>query len=290
MQADVITLYQSDFCKVTNFLCRCTDCALSEFEYQKIFSICYVRKGNFQFKVFRNDLDAYSGLYLINKPGFEHRVAHEHHLPDECTVFSYSEDFYKQIADRYKHSFNGFFRNRDLNSILIKPSMASEYLHYRIFQLVQQKEASSLQIETLVLELVNKLFNRNQEWADYQSLSSSQKQNYLSGIEQAKRYLQTHFTQNISLADIASACFMSKFHFSRIFRHIAGITPHQYLMHFRLNHAAHLLKNSSMPVTQIAFESGFNDSNHFSATFKSHYDISPSIFARKSKISKVIPI
>lgn len=283
MQADVITLYQSDVCKVTNFLCQCTDCALSKPEYQKVFSICYVRKGNFLFKVFRNDLDAYSGLYLINKPGFEHRVAHEHHIPDECTVFSFGEDFYKQITDRYKHNFNGFFRNRDLHSILIKPSMASEYLHYRIFQLVQQEETSSLQIDSMVLELVNKLFNRNQEWTDYQSLSSSQKENYLSRIEQAKGYLQTHFTQDISLADIASACYMGKFHFSRIFHQIAGITPYQYLMQFRLNHAAHLLKGSTMPVTQVAFDSGFNDSNHFSATFKSHYDISPSVFRQEKQ-------
>jgi AraC-like DNA-binding protein len=210
-------------------------------------------------------------------------VAHEHHVPDQCTVFSFNKDFYERISDRYKRSFNGFFGDRDTQSILTRPSMASEYLHYRIFQSVQQKEISSLQIDSLVLELVDNLFNRNQDWADYQLLSSSQKQNYLSDIEQAKRYLQTHFTLDISLADIASACYMSKFHFARIFRQITGITPYQYLMCFRLNHAAHLLKNSSMPVTQVAFDSGFNNSDHFSATFKTHYEISPSVFRREKQ-------
>ena len=70
MDADIHTLYSSDFYTIRDFICRCTDCRTSKPEYSPSFCISFVRKGNFIFNVFRHALGAGGGAILgavINK-------------------------------------------------------------------------------------------------------------------------------------------------------------------------------------------------------------------------------
>ncbi|MGD2034042.1 MAG: helix-turn-helix transcriptional regulator, partial [Bacteroidales bacterium] len=60
-------------------------------------------------------------------------------------------------------------------------------------------------------------------------------------------------------------------------------SPYDYLMRFRLSHAAWLLKNTSQMVQDIGFQSGFNDSFNFSTSFRKLFGTSPSQF----RISKI---
>src|SRR5882724_11036415 len=122
------TIYRSDTCTITNFLCECTDCTLSKPEYQEKFSFCYIRKGNFLFKAFRNNFDSYTGRILINKPGYDYRVAHLHFVPDECTIFSFSSNHLEILSTLYKTNLNGFLGNPDMQSLLIASTTAIDYL------------------------------------------------------------------------------------------------------------------------------------------------------------------
>src|SRR4029079_14294946 len=130
MQADIHSLYESDFYRVLDFKCRCTDCRTSRPEYSKSFAISFVRKGNFLFNVFRRSLDSYTGCILVTKPGYERTVSHIHEVPDECTIFEFSNDFFPRILDQYHN--NLFFRNNDLLSTLVKTDPQLESLHYHI--------------------------------------------------------------------------------------------------------------------------------------------------------------
>src|SRR5688572_437033 len=124
MEADIEQLYSSSICTVRNFLCRCQTCSTSNKEYEEQFVVAYIRKGNFQFNAFRDELDAYHGLFLINKPGYEYRVKHVHNLPDECTIFSVSE----LVLDALKghaEEFAWFFNNPDTQSVLVRATPAT---------------------------------------------------------------------------------------------------------------------------------------------------------------------
>ena len=101
MEADIHTLYKSDFYRIVDFKCRCTDCRTSKPEYSESFCISFVRKGNFLFNVFRQSLDSYSGCVLITKPGYEHTVTHTHIIPDECSILDFNKDFSAEIASIY---------------------------------------------------------------------------------------------------------------------------------------------------------------------------------------------
>ncbi|WP_119079594.1 helix-turn-helix domain-containing protein [Chitinophaga alhagiae] len=272
MEADIATLYTSGFYRVLDFKCRCTQCATSKPEYADAFCISFVRKGNFLFNVFRNSFDAHTGRVLITKPGYEHTVTHTHQVPDECTIVEFPAEFYRQTRVHYGN--NRFFTDNDLHSLQTGTSPATEYLHHRLLHLLLSGRAERLQTDTLVLEIVERTLGALMpEGPD--PLGRRLKRNHLGTVEQAKAYILEHFPDDISLTDIAAACCVSPFHFSRIFKTFTGCSPHSFLLSVRLKNAELLLKTTASPVADIAFASGFNSPDHFSAAFAAHAGHSP---------------
>lgn len=91
----------------------------------------------------------------------------------------------------------------------------------------------------------------------------------------AARYINEHFHQQISAADIAAAAGFSPNYLSRKFREAAGIGVHDYLVFIRLRSAAFELISTSDSVTDIALRNGFSDSNYFKDVFKKKYGMTP---------------
>jgi AraC-like DNA-binding protein len=71
---------------------------------------------------------------------------------------------------------------------------------------------------------------------------------------------------------------LSPFHFLRIFRATAGLTPHQYVLRARLRAAAVTLATTTTPVTEIALASGFEDLSNFIRTFRAEFGVAPSSY------------
>ena len=94
-------------------------------------------------------------------------------------------------------------------------------------------------------------------------------------------YMHAHLSEDISLHRVAEAAGLSAFHFSRLFKRSAGVTPHQYLIRARLERAKELLIKSREPMADIAVQSGFCDQSHFAMHFKRLYGVTPKAFARK---------
>lgn len=271
MNADISTLFQSDFYRILDFKCRCVECITSKPEYVDTFSISFVRKGNFLFNVFRNSFDAHTGRVLLTKPGYEHTVTHTHEVPDECTIIEFEKEFYEKISEHYQH--HRFFNDHDIHSLQINTSSDTEFLHYYLMTQLLSNRVDRLNIDLIVMEIVEKTLNF--VTSTEQVILPRMKKNHLGTVERAKDYMMRHFAEDISLMDIAEVCCVSLFHFSRIFKTFTGNSPHAFLLSFRLKNAEVLLKVSSRPVTDIAFLSGFNSLEHFSATFTERFGHSP---------------
>lgn len=275
MEADIQHLYSSSICSVHNFLCRCQSCTISNKEHEEQFVVAYIRKGNFQFNAFRSELDAYHGLFLINKPHYEYRVKHVHALPDECTIFSISEPVLDDLKQRAE-KFNWFFNDPDKQSVLIRATPATEYLHHCVLNLLQAPNTPRLWVETLMTELLMQVLSSDVHSACIPELSVKQKKNYMPVIERVKLFINENFMEDISLSQLADIGNMSAFHFNRLFKTLTDCTPYKYLLSVRLQLAQLSLKNTSQPVTEVAFASGFKSLDHFSATYKEHFGKSPS--------------
>lgn len=275
MEADIQQLYNSPICSVRNFLCRCQSCTTSSKEHEEQFTIAYIRKGNFQFNAFKNELDAYHGLFLINKPHYEYRVKHIHNLPDECTIFSIPESVLDNLKSRVDE-FEWFFKNPNIHSVLIRTTPATEYLHHCVLGLLQTPGTPRLWVESLIAELLMKVLSSKEDLSITPQLSFKQKKNYMPVIERVKFFMNENFREDISLTQLADLSNLSVFHFNRLFKKMTNCTPYKYLLSVRLTLAQLHLKNTSTPVSEIAFEAGFKSLDHFSASYKYHFGKSPS--------------
>lgn len=70
----------------------------------------------------------------------------------------------------------------------------------------------------------------------------------------------------------------------RVFTRHLGVAPQAYMNQQRLRRAAELLKNTSRPITEIAFQLDFNTTQHFATAFKARYGESPSAFRKRTFI------
>ena len=91
----------------------------------------------------------------------------------------------------------------------------------------------------------------------------------------AMLHMDAHGTEELSLDDLARAADLSPFHLLRVFRQAIGITPHQYLMRVRLQRAIALLRDTRLPITEIAYASGWADLSNFNRAFLRELRCSP---------------
>lgn len=87
--------------------------------------------------------------------------------------------------------------------------------------------------------------------------------------------MEANFRYNLSLEEYAKLCHRSLSSFKREFQAHFNESPGKWLVQKRVEYASALLRNSKMNVTEIAFESGFEDVSHFSRTFKERFGTSP---------------
>ncbi|XHR29745.1 MAG: helix-turn-helix domain-containing protein [Chthoniobacteraceae bacterium] len=81
-------------------------------------------------------------------------------------------------------------------------------------------------------------------------------------------FLNKNFQQTIDFDVLAKNAGMSQRTFYRLFKQATGYPPLTYVINCRIQYACTLLRNTTHPITQIAFDAGFSDSNYFAREFR----------------------
>jgi len=96
-------------------------------------------------------------------------------------------------------------------------------------------------------------------------------------------FVQKEFTRPIPLEEIAEKVSMSVPGFCRYFKKITGKTFIQFVNKYRLVHAAKLLHEKQMSITDVCYESGFSNFSHFNKLFKQFSGKTPSMYRNEMK-------
>lgn len=133
--------------------------------------------------------------------------------------------------------------------------MLKAYLMQLILLIVREQCSATLPSGSYAFESVNK--------------------NYV--VDRIIGYFQDHYSEKISLDQIAENMYLSPFYISKIFKSETGDTPIRYLINVRLERAKILLENGDNgSIQEIAAMVGYDDAYHFSKLFKKRYGMSPS--------------
>ncbi len=90
-------------------------------------------------------------------------------------------------------------------------------------------------------------------------------------------YMESHLEQRISLEVLASMAGLSTHHFARAFHQSVGMPPHGYLLSRRLERAERMLRETSLPLAEIAGATGFSDQSHLARHFRRRTGMPPSL-------------
>ena len=114
------------------------------------------------------------------------------------------------------------------------------------------------------------------------STNADQKEN--SVIEKVFDYSFKHYLELITLEDVAAVAGMSIPTFCRFFKKNIKKSYFDFLQEIRIGHACKLLHNTTKPILEICYESGYNSWAHFSKQFKHVKQITPSAYRRGFRV------
>lgn len=108
--------------------------------------------------------------------------------------------------------------------------------------------------------------------------ASAIEQSFSTPVELARTYMASHFSENLSIDDIANTAALSRYHFSRLFRKETGFAPYEYLMQLRFRHAKQLLSDTELSVEEIATQCGFCSATNLIRAFRQDTGMTPHQF------------
>lgn len=115
------------------------------------------------------------------------------------------------------------------------------------------------------------------------------RENLHAGISRALAFTRQHFTETITLTELAREASVSKFHFCHLFHKQLGLPFKKYLLSLRVGRAQALLANPTLSITEVCYESGFSDLSHFDKVFRRLASVSPSEYRKTVGRSQAIP-
>jgi AraC-like DNA-binding protein len=107
-----------------------------------------------------------------------------------------------------------------------------------------------------------------------------------NAIESAIARIQNEFARNLNMKLLARELGVSYSWFRHTFTAHTGLSPHQYLLEFRLVRARNLLAESEFSIKEIAMQTGFEDEFYFSRLFRQKLNLSPSQWRNRSRHHK----
>ena len=99
-------------------------------------------------------------------------------------------------------------------------------------------------------------------------------------IQKAIDYIEANLKNDISNRQIANTIGYSEYHFLRLFREYVKLTPANYIRKRRISEIVRRMSDEERPISDIAFEYGFNSKENFTRAFKAEHHILPTEFKR----------
>jgi AraC family transcriptional regulator len=94
-------------------------------------------------------------------------------------------------------------------------------------------------------------------------------------LRQVIDYINGHLDRDLGLAELAKIVQMSPHYFTRLFKQSTGLTPHQYVIHRRVERAKELLLKGELSIAEVAYSVGFANQSHLNRHLKRLLGVTP---------------
>lgn len=240
----------------------------------------HIRKGNSRLYTPNNQYDIQSKDNLVMKCGsyLNNWLVNEDNSPNEAiAIHFYPEVLQLVFEDQLPQLFLSDAPNT--TAVLEKvtmDTMITNYIDSLLFYFDNPSLVTDELIKLKTKEIILLLINGNQAEQIRAILRNAfEPQQY-----EFKEIIQAHLFENLSLQDLAVLTGCSLSSFKRKFNTVFGTSPTRYIKAKRLEKAKQLLDRTSLTISEIAYDCGFNDVGYFSKSFTAQYQSSPSAYRK----------
>lgn len=231
-------------------------------------SIAYVRSGSFGCRCRAGFFELVAGSMLVGAPGEEYTCTHEHVSGDVCLGFFLSADMVDALGGR-----------REIWRVGAMPPLPELMVLGELAQTAADGN-SDIGLDEVGQILAGRFVDVVSGKARKPATPTARDRR--RAVE-AALWIDDNSHEEVDLEQAAKQAGLSPFHFLRLFSSVLGVTPHQYLVRSRLRHAARLLADDGIAVTDVAYDVGFGDLSNFVRTFHRAAGVSPTKFRQASK-------
>jgi AraC-like DNA-binding protein len=233
------------------------------------FSISAVVSGQFSYRCESGAALMFPGALMLGNSGRCFRCGHEHGAGDRCISLSLDEDLFGEVAATAAGSAGFAF---DRPSLPPAPSLLPAVAVLARAGAAMREDAA-LGVAETVLTVAS----------GWRASPLAPRAGEMRRVAEAIARIECDTAATIRLADLSRRAAMSRYHFLRVFKRIAGVTPHQYVIAARLSRAAAALAQSRRPVLEVALEAGFGDLSTFNRRFRETYGMTPLGYRKSAK-------
>ena len=234
----------------------------------------YLVNGTTKYFVGEKPYFLQKGNLIFVQKGAQHGTDYEDCLHSKRLLLSFDDDIIPQ-------KFKPFFEELSTDCLIYISEKHLPLIDdiFKKIELENQSQNLYKQhlIELYILQLIT-LISRLREKAPQPQLAPNDALMY-----KISNYIRKNYHTNISLESLSESFCINKSYLSRRFKGVFGIGVNDYLTYIRILHAEELLKTTNYPITRIAAECGYNDSNYFSTVFKKTKGITPYKFKQSLK-------
>lgn len=213
-----------------------------------------------------------NGIFVIN-PGESHTCkshCEKHSYFTICVDAEHMNSIACQMSEKTEDLT--YFTN----SLLHDAELSSKI---RQFISLAENVSSTLERESVLVSLLSTLILRHGDKPPKLCRTGS----HVAAINRACDFMEAHYADNISLKQLSRVACLSPFYFQRLFLKNKGISPHEYLVHFRIKIARKFL-DEGQNIVGVACNTGFVDQSHFNRSFKTVVGITPGLYLQNRDI------
>lgn len=177
---------------------------------------------------------------------------------------------------------------RSTGDIVFRPSVVTDQVITRwgramATELAGEELGHGAMLESMIRQLVIHLLRSHSTVRKSDLIELSRAGPVDRRLRRALEFMHDNYSRGLSLEEIASAAYLSEYHFARLFKEIIGVTPHVYLANLRLERARKLLVETTLPISEVASMVGYHSQSHFTKVFKSIAGVTPRGYRESSR-------
>jgi AraC-like DNA-binding protein len=222
--------------------------------------VAAVIRGTFQYRAAQGRATLAPGAFLLGNPGAHFECGHEHGVGDRCLSFDFDPDCFEEVVASVPGARRLFFTMPRLSpSEMVLPVIAAA-----------EAANNDLEFEEAALRVAGAAVTAGNGASETVRSPRQERR-----VAEVLRRIEAEPDEAATLSRLARDAAMSPYHFLRIFKAVAGVTPYQFILAQRLRRAAVRLRRTTDPISAVAYEAGFNDVSTFNRRFRRIMGMTP---------------